>query len=223
MGHPASMSKHVHNLRRDPAGGRILKSMNKHLNPRTDPIHAAIPRHYRIGAPDPDGEENAHLKIGNGEIPSAPVNYIPAALKVLGPPEAEKFERFPNLNNVVVDPPANIFHQKGLGLETWHFQAADDDQFIRLIVNAPNTDLPTDLNYKVFFYNACYSGRDYIESFAQGDFIFTSDYCWVYLATKEFVKGVVEGKSATQIVPLLNRPQVHGGEEEETIYELKEF
>ncbi len=31
MGHPASMSKHVHNLRRDPAGRRILKKHEKTL------------------------------------------------------------------------------------------------------------------------------------------------------------------------------------------------
>ncbi len=38
MGYPASMSKHVHNLRRDPAGRRILKKHEKPLNPRTDPF-----------------------------------------------------------------------------------------------------------------------------------------------------------------------------------------
>jgi len=83
--------------------------------------------------------------------------------------------------------------------------------------------MPAKLAYKTFFYNACNTGIDYIENFKQGDFIYTSDSCYVHQGTKVFVQGVIEGKTTEQIMPLLNIPNVGGGDEGDVIYEFKSF
>jgi hypothetical protein len=152
--------------------------------------------------------------VGDDEIQEDPINYEPEPLEV---------ERFSNSNGIGVEAPSNKFGIQGQGVNAWHYQANDvedddeeEEEPLMVMVKAPKTDLPTNLRYKVFFYNACFSGRSYIENFKDNrEFIFTNDYCWVDLGAEVFVQGVVEGMSPNQIVPLLNNGEIHGGEDEE--------
>lgn len=159
---------------------------------------AAIDRVYSEGW--------AYLKLEPGQIIEAPQNYQITELGI---------ERFKNLQGVA---PGSIFTKQGNGFNNeWHFDSPEGSR--RLIVQAPSTDVPT-LGYAKFFYNACSTGRDYIESFKHGDFIYTKDTCRVEKATKIFVQGVVEGISNDQIMTNLNQngvgnkpgdsPQIYG-------------
>lgn len=92
-----------------------------------------------------------------------------------------------------------------------------------MIFPAPDTELPSTLKYKSFFYNACDSGVDYIENFNHGDFIFTNTLVFISEATYIYTKGVIEGKKPIDIVPLLNKPFVGGVDLTFTYYGIKEF
>ncbi len=163
---------------------------------------AAIDRVYSEGW--------AYLKLEAGQIIVAPQNYQVTELGI---------ERFKNLQGVA---PGNSFTKQGIGLyNEWHFDNPESSR--RLIVQAPSTDVPT-LGYAKFFYNACNTGRDYIESFKHGDFIYTKDSCKVEEATKIFVQGIIEGKSNTQIMTDLNQNGVGNvGNQSPQIYGLKTF
>ena len=91
------------------------------------------------------------------------------------------------------------------------------------MIDAPKSDLPANLAYNTFFYNACNSGIDFIENFKHGDFIFTNHSCYVHQGTKVFVQGLTEGKTTEQIIPLLNVPNVGGGGIGEIIYAFERF
>jgi hypothetical protein len=69
------------------------------------------------------------------------------------------------------------------------------------MIDAPDTDLPANLEYKTFFYNACSTGPDYIENFKHGDFVYTKDSCFVNQATKIYLQGVIDGKQQVKSFP----------------------
>ena len=163
---------------------------------------AAIDRVYSEGW--------AYLKPEPGQIIEAPQNYQITELGI---------ERFKNLQGIA---PGSIFTKQGNGFNNeWHFDNPEGSR--RLIVQAPSTDVPT-LGYAKFFYNACNTGRDYIESFKHGDFIYTKNSCKVEDATKIFVQGIVEGKSNEQIMTNLNQNGVGNvGNQSPQIYGFKTF
>ena len=152
----------------------------------------------------------AYLKLESGQVIEAPQNYQISELGI---------ERFKNLQGVA---PGSTFTKQGNGFNNeWHFDNPEGSR--RLIVQAPSTDVPK-LAYAKFFYNACNTGRDYIESFKHGDFIYTKDSCKVEKATKIFVQGIVEGKSNEQIMTELNQNGVgNAGNQSPQIYEFKTF
>jgi hypothetical protein len=164
--------------------------------------------------------EQNHRKIPNGtgylevredQIRNAPINYAPPPLTV---------ERFPNNDEVEV---GQAFIKQGQGFDTWHYW--EDNETAMLMIDAPKTDLPITLRYKTFFYNACWSGVDYIENFRHGEYVFTTDSCFVSEATKVFVQGIVEGKTTEQIILLLNQDGVGAevADPNNPVYEIKSF
>jgi hypothetical protein len=155
------------------------------------------------------GDTYGNLEIPDTEIALAPKNY-----KALRMDE----ERFPNIDGVGL---GQAFPMQGEGFDAWHYR--NEEGAKRLMINAPKTDLPAKLGYRTFFYNACSSGVDYIENFKHGEFIYTTQSCFVHKGTKVFIQGVVEGKPAEQILPLLNTPAVGGGGVGEIIYKLERF
>ncbi len=66
------------------------------------------------------------------------------------------------------------------------------------IIKAGASDLPTPC-YKVFFYNGCYTGRDYIGEFQHGIFFYSTAYGGDDSSTLDFTKGVIGGESWDQI------------------------
>ena len=152
------------------------------------------------------------LEVNANQIPTAPTNYKPDPIDEL---------RFPNIDGVEEDEP---FPFQGEGLNAWHYRDEGVNEEKMLMINAPDSDLPTNLRYKTFFYNACFSGLDYIENFDHGDFVYTTQTCFVSKATKVFVQGVVEGKTTKQIIPLLNSPGVGSDDVADVnIYDFEPF
>jgi len=172
-----------------------------------------VPLDFRLRGSDNDptkwGDPFIHIQIEDNEIPVAPMNYNPLPIN-------EK--RFPNIDGVDA---GQAFQKQGQGFDAWHYRIKGGSR--RLMINAPKTDLPANLAYKTFFYNACSSGIDYIENFKQGDFVYTKQSCEVHEGTQVFVQGVIEGKTTEQIMPLLNVPDVGGGNQNDVIYEFKRF
>ena len=169
-----------------------------------------VPLNFRLRGSANDttkwGDPFIHMQIGDNEIPAAPTNYNPVTINE---------ERFPNIDGVGV---GQAFQKQGQGFDTWHYRVQGGAK--RLMIDAPRTDLPANLAYKTFFYNACSSGVDYIENFKKGDFIYTKETCRVHQATRVFVQGVIEGKTTEQIMPSLNQPQIGGGE---NVYAFERF
>jgi len=56
------------------------------------------------------------------------------------------------------------------------------------LVKTSSSDLPP-LRYSWFFFDACNSGRDYIEVFQHGTFFYTLDLAGDDETTKDFVEG----------------------------------
>ena len=155
------------------------------------------------------GDPYGNLVVPDAEVEVAPTNYKPLPINE---------ERFPNIDGVVV---GQAFQKQGQGFDTWHYRIQGGSK--RLMIDAPKTDLPANLAYKTFFYNACNTGIDYIENFKQGDFIYTNDSCFVLQGTRIYIQGVVEGKTTGQIMPLLNQEGVGSDEEGDVIYDFKSF
>lgn len=151
------------------------------------------------------------LEVLDNQIRNAPINYAPPPLTV---------ERFPNIDDVEV---GQAFIKQGQGFDTWHYW--EDNETSMLMIDAPKTDLPITLRYKTFFYNACWSGADYIENFRHGEYVYTTDSCFVSEATKVFVQGIVEGKTTEQIILLLNQDGVGAevADPNNPVYEIKSF
>lgn len=60
------------------------------------------------------------------------------------------------------------------------------------------------LRYKWFFFDACNSGRDYVEVFEHGTFFHTNTLPGDLDTTKVFVEAIVEDKQLTDTVHDLN-------------------
>ena len=82
-----------------------------------------------------------------------------------------------------------------------HFNRGADNHY--LIVNGGAADLPQ-LNYETFFYNACNSGRDYIEVFTRGTLFYTGDECSDARTSKTFVQSIIEGKRGAAVLTAIN-------------------
>jgi hypothetical protein len=89
------------------------------------------------------------------------------------------------------------------------------------IVSAPDSDLPPVLRYKTFFYNACSSGPHFIKNFKHGEFIYTNRTCDVFMATRLFVEGLVNGKATAEILHILESEDAD--QHSEITYESKNF
>ena len=177
-----------------------------------------VPLDIRYKGSNPNPEEDPSnwgtqgypfLGFADNEIPNAPTNYKPLPI--------DKLRFSPNDEGVGE---GQVFTSQGLGFAMWHFKIGGSK---RLMVNAPNTDIPDKLAYKRFFYNACNSGIDYIENFKHGEFIYTTNTCFVEKATKIFVQGIVEGNSSELIMPSLNQNGVGANNPPSPIYEFKSF
>lgn len=162
-----------------------------------------------LSDPSKWGSPFKSLVVMHDEIPNRPINYKPVRMKSL---------RFPNNDNVDEN---EEFPVDVEGINMWRYHNESGEK--RLLIKASNTDLPSELRYDTFFYNACSSGIDYIENFRHGNFLFTTDTCAVYQGTKVFVKGVIEGKTPKQIYQLLNQPLIGSPDEGVIIYEIAEF
>jgi hypothetical protein len=82
-----------------------------------------------------------------------------------------------------------------------HFNRGADNHY--LIVNGGAADLPQ-LNYDTFFYNACNSGRDYIEVFTRGTLFYTGDLCSDARTSRTFVQSIIEGKRGATVLTAIN-------------------
>ncbi len=125
-----------------------------------------------------------------------------------------KFENTENIGE------GGTLKKKGTNFNNeWHFTL---DGSTRLIVSAPDSDIPTTLRYKTFFYNSCSSGPHFIENFQHGEFIYTNQFCECFLATQLFVKGVLDGMVTGAILNELEAKNADGNKDEIT-YEVKHF
>src|SRR5690606_28152841 len=78
------------------------------------------------------------------------------------------------------------FTKKGAGFNNeWHYNHEGSK---KLMVSASGEQVPQNLRYKTFFYNACSSGPHYVENFQHGEFVYTNRTCHVFWATLYFVK-----------------------------------
>lgn len=149
-----------------------------------------------------------HLQIAQADIPTPGpdlVNYCPPPLQGLGPIELERFPNQPINQGGLVRPSIGLDEQFlpiNSGFATWHFL---DHGEMKLMVTAPNDDVPTPVAYRTFFYNACNTGLDYIESFnSQGIFVYTTQTCAIGEATAVFIHHIVDGREEPFIVNDMN-------------------
>ncbi len=128
-------------------------------------------------------------------------------------------ERFPNAGGIA---PNQFFTKQGEGFNNeWHFHRGSSK---RLMVTAPGDQVPKNLRYKTFFYNACSSGPHFIENFRHGEFVYTTRTCAVYKASKLFVEEIVEGKNTSEIIDILHSENAAVADDEATIvYGVKRF
>lgn len=166
---------------------------------------AAIDRIYSEGW--------AYLTVPSDKIIVNPSNYVIQSLGI---------QRFANIDGKT---PGSVFPLQGSGVYgQWHFRDAKEGGK-RIVVKTSGADLPTPA-YKTFFYNACNSGRDYIESFKYGNFVYTKDTCRVENATTIFVQGILGKKPLRNIMEDLNIPgvgNIPNSGQSPFIYDYKEF
>jgi hypothetical protein len=162
---------------------------------------------------DYTGNDHPDVRIPKVDFPVAPANYL---VPVLLEP------RFANDNNVApgAEPmaPGQTFTRNANDPEIFHYTK---DTVKRAIVKAGKADLPV-LAYKKFFYNACNTGRDYIENFDHETFLYTKKTCVIGDATKIFVEMYIKNHSVAEIVTELNQSEA-GGEGESDVYAIKKF
>jgi hypothetical protein len=112
------------------------------------------------------------------------------------------------------------FTKKGAGFNNeWHFTWDDT----MLMVSAPGTQVPQNLRYKTFFYNACSSGPHFSENFHHGELVWTNQSCHVYLATRSFVAGIVQGKNTPAIIDDMHSQDASGKGIGVVVYNLNNF
>jgi hypothetical protein len=111
--------------------------------------------------------------------------------------------RFPNDDGIAVGGSFQV-HGTGSTAYHYHYTFRDDPespyqtlQFT--LVRRSNLDL-LPLRYKWFYFDACSTGRDYIEQFQHGAFFYTTDPYGNEASTKTFVKSIVEGRTETETV-----------------------
>ncbi len=142
-------------------------------------------------------------EVVSPEIQENVINYVPLENFVHPDnvtPAPDVGIRFPNsgagnggvLNRQGVNP--NFFHYAG-----------------RLIVAAPGNEIPQHLGYRTFFYNACDTGRDYIENFQHREFVYTTQACNVTQATWVFVEQILDGRGGQFIRNHMNNVNGLGG------------
>jgi len=140
-----------------------------------------------------DGEttEYPNLVIANADIAGDVTNRTLTDLD-----QSNKL-RFTNDDSVG---DGGVFHKAGTGTGQYHLTLGT---IHRVIVNAGAADLPV-LRYDGFFYNACNSGRNFIEVFTHGTFIYTTDLCSSTTTSKIFVEKVIAGKTWDEVLAAIN-------------------
>ena len=134
-----------------------------------------------------------------GIIPEALVR--PTQMNYLVFPGEPDSLRFPNSNDVRT---GEIFHYTNHPTTNTrrHYTVSGTPM---LIVFAGKADLPP-LGYRAFFYNACFTARDYSDVFPRGRFIGSTDLIFPDLkATEAYVTGLISGKGWEGIMNDINR------------------
>lgn len=150
----------------------------------------------------------AYLVLQEDEIVQNPTNYVPVPLAD---------QRFPNNNGVGAGQPFPI-QNLGQGFAQFHYLSLGGSQ--RLMVDAPSTEVPEDLEYETFFFNACNTGLDYVESFRHGNFVYTTKMCAVSTGTSLFVTNIINGVDLPQNVNLLNQSPASGPPANDIVYDI---
>jgi alpha-tubulin suppressor-like RCC1 family protein len=107
-------------------------------------------------------------------------------------------------------PLQDSFQVIGFGSAAYHYwsDVKDDpdegsDLLPFTLVKTSGSDI-TRLQYAWFFFDACNSGRDYIEVFQHGTFFYTTSFSGAEETTTDFVKGIVDGQTPAQVTDQLN-------------------
>jgi hypothetical protein len=122
-------------------------------------------------------------------------------------------QRFPNMENPVVQPGQAFQHHKEYMMTTsqqemdllYHYTAdpaidGDGANDHRSILKQPgDSDVPANLKYKSLMLTQCNSYRSFIESFKHGRVIGTWNFVGDPLITMTYVKDTIEGKAAAEI------------------------
>jgi hypothetical protein len=106
--------------------------------------------------------------------------------------------------------PGSQFQLQAEGSTAYHYTHTTRDFFDApsetrnyTLVHSGLSDLPN-LRYKWFYFDACNTGRDYIENFNHGSFFYTTDFYGNTSSTKLFVAGIVEGLEEQAIIDTIN-------------------
>lgn len=151
---------------------------------------ARAPIHWDLA-----GNFYANLTIEDSEVANDVNNYEVPNLDLAGNLKL----RFVNIDGVGNN---QTFHLTGTATGRKHYRVTEDSN--RVIVNAGNADAPPLLKYGSFYYNACNSGRHFLETFNRGDFFYTIDNCESAHTSRVFVQKTIEGKTSAQILEALN-------------------
>ena len=122
-------------------------------------------------------------------------------------------QRFPNMENPVVQPGQAFQHHKEHMMTTslqemdllYHYTAdpaidGDDAGDHRSILKQPgNSDVPANLKYKSLMLTQCNSYRSFIESFKHGRVIGTWNYVSNPNITRNYIRNTVDGKTAAEM------------------------
>jgi len=150
-----------------------------------------------INLPYWNGHDYQSLTVSSSEIASSPVNYdVPSLDK-----PSEK-RRYPNNEGVMAGgkftlTDTSAWYNLWNGIKYHHTRGTGGAKF--LIVNAGAADLPS-INYDTFFFNACNTGRDFMEVFNKGNYIYTTDESWSVDTSRAFVEAIIDGKRGAQVL-----------------------
>jgi hypothetical protein len=152
----------------------------------------------------------AYLFLNTNEIMVNPMNYNLPVMNSI---------RF--INDQGVSDQQKFSQQNREPNKEWHFRTTPTS-LKRVMVEAPGNDLPT-LRYGTFFYNACDSGRHFIENFQHGNYVFTLDEAPMDKATLYFLQHIIEGKTPEQATALLDGIDNADSDESDKTYEIHRF
>jgi hypothetical protein len=147
-------------------------------------------------------------------IPDSTSNQIKGTVNNIQVPHMNQRWKFESSHAISAGDP---LAKAGSGMGEFHY--IDDEQVPRLIVSAPDSDLPPVLRYKTFFYNACSSGPHFIKNFDHGEFIYTNRTCHVFKATRIFIEGLLNGDTTTETLAAMEAN--NADENAEITYEVK--